>query len=78
MPSGAARLEGPMEEPLFVIWMYQTMHPEAESSINLRDKIKSAFIDMYHYELSEKEIDEWLRLDENLLSYGYEQFQAHH
>ena len=75
MPSGAARLEGPVEEPLFMIWMYQTMHPELPSAINLRDKIKEAFIDMYHYEMSDREIDDWLRLEENQISNGYDRFR---
>ena len=74
MPAGAARLEGPVEEPLFMMWMYQTMHPEIEPTVNLRNKIKDAFMVMYHYDISTEEIDAWLRLSENRLSAGYGRF----
>ncbi|MDR2504275.1 MAG: ABC transporter substrate-binding protein [Deltaproteobacteria bacterium] len=77
MPSGMARLEGPVEEPLLVMWLFQTLRPELAPHVDLRKKILEAFMVMYGYSISKEEIDAWLRLEENSLSHGYARFYAH-
>jgi iron complex transport system substrate-binding protein len=76
MPKGAARLEGPLEEHLLAIWTFQTVHLNAPFSHNLRDEIKKSYQEIWGYELTEGQIDEWLRLRENLASKGYGRFMG--
>jgi iron complex transport system substrate-binding protein len=74
MPRGSSRLEGPFEEPLFFLWLLQTLHPELPSNLSLRDEIKKTYLDVFNYMMTEDEVNSWLRLDENLLSEGYSHF----
>jgi iron complex transport system substrate-binding protein len=74
LPRGAARLEGPLEEHLALLWLLQTLRPEAPSSLNLRAEIRESYLNGFGYCMSDDEIDEWLRLKENLQSAGYAGF----
>jgi iron complex transport system substrate-binding protein len=71
MPRGGSRLEGPVEEPLFMMWLYQTLHVDAPLIFDLRNEIKNTYKQIYNYEMSENEIDEWLRISENCISSNY-------
>jgi iron complex transport system substrate-binding protein len=78
MPMGAMRLEGPVEEPLFLIWLGQTLHPGLGSGLSLRKRIREAYLEVFDYRMTEDEIDAWLRYAENRLSAGHEIFQRSH
>jgi iron complex transport system substrate-binding protein len=69
MPKGAMRLEGPVEEPLFVLWLGETLNPGA-SGLNIRQEIRRAYREVFGYSMSEDEIDDWLRFRENQDSEG--------
>jgi ABC-type Fe3+-hydroxamate transport system substrate-binding protein len=74
MPKGWARMEGPEEEHLFIIWLNQILRPELRFNINLRNEIKDTFFDIYGYTMNDNQIDEWLRMDENIVSSDYSKF----
>jgi iron complex transport system substrate-binding protein len=76
MPKGAARLEGPLEEHLLAIWAFQAAHLNAPFSHGLREEIKMSYREIWGYGLSDGQVDEWLRLKENLASKGYARFMA--
>jgi iron complex transport system substrate-binding protein len=71
MPRAGSRLEGPVEEPLFMLWLYETLHPEGERIADIRKEIKETYEDVYDYSMSEAEVDQWLRISENSLSKYY-------
>jgi iron complex transport system substrate-binding protein len=71
MPLGASRLEGPVEEPLSMLWLRLTMHPNLPTNLNIRDKIRQTYLDVYGYEMTEEEIDKWLQFEENSSSANY-------
>jgi iron complex transport system substrate-binding protein len=71
MPLGASRLEGPVEVPLSMLWQRLILFPEIPSGLNLRDEIRRTYLETYGHEMSEPEIDRWLRLEENFLSAHY-------
>jgi iron complex transport system substrate-binding protein len=73
MPSGGSRMEGPVEEPLLLLWLAELFHPE-EMPRRLRDEFKETYQEVYHYRLSNDEIDRTLFLKENSLSAGYGRF----
>jgi iron complex transport system substrate-binding protein len=75
MPLGASRLEGPVEFPLSMLWLIKILHPEWNSQLSLRDMVKETYLAVYGYEMSDFEIDHWLRLDENQDSAFYAQFR---
>jgi iron complex transport system substrate-binding protein len=77
MPMGAMRLEGPVEEPLFMAWMAQTLHPGAGGEIDLRREIGEAYLEAFGYQLSDEDIDGWLRFDENRSAPGHFVFGRH-
>ncbi|MDR1545921.1 MAG: ABC transporter substrate-binding protein [Deltaproteobacteria bacterium] len=74
MPLGASRLEGPVEAALSLLWLRLTMHPDAPSALDLRQKVRETYRDVYGYDMSDEEIDVWLRLEENSPSAFYGQF----
>lgn len=72
MPMGAMRLEGPVEEPLFLIWIYQILHQDLDKRFNLRNEIKRSYEEVFNYQMTVEDIDIWLRYNENTnLSYKY-------
>jgi iron complex transport system substrate-binding protein len=75
MPLGASRLEGPVELPLSLLWLSRILHPEWEGALNLREKIKETYLSVYGYEMTDDEIDHFLRLEENRGSAIYKQFE---
>jgi iron complex transport system substrate-binding protein len=74
MPLGASRLEGPVEVPLSMLWLREILNPFNPSNLNLRDKIRETYLDIYGYEVTESQIDTWLRLEENQDSAYYDRF----
>ena len=74
MPLGGARLEGPYEDYLLLLWTAAVMRPELPLSLDLRAEIKKSYLEAFGYGLSEDETDAWLRLAENLESAGYARF----
>jgi iron complex transport system substrate-binding protein len=73
MPSGGSRMEGPVEEPLLLLWMAELFHP-TNMPRRLRNELKETYQEVYRYELSDDEIDRTLFLKENMLSVGYDRF----
>jgi iron complex transport system substrate-binding protein len=71
MPATGSRIEGPIDEPLFKIWFFLTLHPEYKSSFDLRKEIRDLYFVTYGYLMTEEDIDLWLRLKENSISYNY-------
>jgi iron complex transport system substrate-binding protein len=74
MPLGAARMEGPYEDYLFLLWMALVLHQELNLDHDLRAEIRDSYQTAFDYEMSEDEIDAWLRLEENSFSSGYRGF----
>ena len=70
MPRGASRMEGPVEEPLLLLWLNQTLHMR-ETKISLASAVKQTYYDAYGYTLSEPQINAWLHMEENTASCGY-------
>jgi iron complex transport system substrate-binding protein len=60
--------------PLWARWTAELAHPERFSSSKLRALLRAHFATSYGYRLSEDEIDDLLRIDENKASSGYERF----
>ncbi len=77
IPSGASRMEGPIETPILLEWMAVLLHPELSSSFHLRETVRTTYNDVYGYNLSQKEIDKLLHLKENMQSAHYDIFQNH-
>ncbi|MDR1921229.1 MAG: ABC transporter substrate-binding protein [Candidatus Adiutrix sp.] len=71
MPLGAARLEGPYEDYLFLLWSALVMRPELDLELDLRSAVRETYLEAFGYEMSEDEIDAWLRFEENKFSAGY-------
>lgn len=71
MPLGASRLEGPVEVPLSMLWQRIVMFPTVGTKLNMRDKIRRTYLEVYGYEMSDQEIDNWLRMEENSVSSEY-------
>lgn len=65
MPLGAMRLEGPVEEPLFMAWMAMTLHPGSGGGLDLRREIRDSYSEAVGYHLTDDDIDNWLRYEEN-------------
>jgi ABC-type Fe3+-hydroxamate transport system substrate-binding protein len=75
MPLGASRMEGPFEDYLFLLWMALVLHQELNLDRDIRAEIKDSYQRAFDYEMSEDEIDAWLRLEENSFSTGYRKFE---
>jgi hypothetical protein len=58
-----------------MLWLRDVLHPEKPSKLNLREKLRETYKEIYDYRLSEDEIDNWLRLTENQDSAFYDMFK---
>ena len=74
IPRGGSFPNGLVEHPLFYMWMAQLIHPDLKLPVPLREEIKNAYREVYGYEISEAELDDYLHLEENSQSSGYEIF----
>ncbi|MCF8569889.1 ABC transporter substrate-binding protein [Gordonia sp. HY002] len=73
-PLGGYRWQVPSaESPLMWLWMNHILYP-GERSGELRSEMKSAFDDLFAYDISDDEIDQVLRLDLNREAADYDQF----
>ena len=71
MPLGASRLEGPVEVPLSILWQSLILRPSRPTALDMREEIQKTYLDVYGYKLSEAEVDNWLRMEENSNSVEY-------
>jgi iron complex transport system substrate-binding protein len=62
-----------VEDPLLLTWMAELFYPDAMPR-QLRDEYKETFQEVYHYSVSDDEIDKVIYLEENRHSAGYERF----
>jgi iron complex transport system substrate-binding protein len=76
MPVGASRMEGPVERPLLYNWILLITRPEIRPSISIRELIKTTYLEVYGYSMSDDELDEYLNLEENSVSANYEMLFA--
>ncbi len=74
MPSGTARMDGPIEAPLLAQWMAELINPAARPRQPLRAAIRDAYRTAFGYEASDDDIDRMLRIDDNRASAGYQRF----
>jgi iron complex transport system substrate-binding protein len=72
LPSHAFMNE-PVEDPLLLTWMAEVFYPEVVPR-RLRDEYKETYQEVYHYAISDDEIDRAICLEENRYSAGYERF----
>jgi len=75
MPIGVSRIEGLVEYPMVIRWMKDVVYP-SKNGISFRDYILSKFRDAYGYEMTDQDIDAFLRMKENASSANYDQFKA--
>jgi hypothetical protein len=62
-----------VEEPLMLRWFAEILYP-GQISGSLRTEYKKTYAEVYHYSVSDDEIDRTLYLKDNLQSAGYERF----
>lgn len=74
MPSGVARMSGPVEAPLLAQWMTELIDPAVRPRQPLRTAIRNAYRTAFGYEASDDDIDVVLRIDDNQASAGYRRF----
>jgi iron complex transport system substrate-binding protein len=74
LPSGVSRMEGPVERPILYSWMIQLLHPESNFPVSMRDRIQSTYQEVFGYNLSEDEIDDYLQTSQNYASKYYDMF----
>ncbi len=72
-PLGSARMTGLADEPLLQLWMAELLYPDLMPRL-FRNEFKSVYQEIYHYDLSDDEIDRNIFLNENRRSAGYERF----
>lgn len=75
MPTGASRMEGPVEAPILLEWMAVLLHPEIVSNFHPRQTIRQTYKEIYGFEISDDEIDKMLHIDENQISANYKIFK---
>lgn len=63
----------PVEDPLLLTWMAEVFYPDVMPR-RLRDQYKETYREVYHYAISDDEIDKAIYLDENRHSAGYDRF----
>jgi iron complex transport system substrate-binding protein len=63
----------PVEDPVLLSWMAEIFYPDVMPRA-LRNEYKKTYRDIYHYNISDDEIDKALYLGENRNSAGYERF----
>ncbi|MGP0082663.1 MAG: hypothetical protein ACLP0B_03400, partial [Steroidobacteraceae bacterium] len=64
-----------IDDPLLLAWMMEIFHPAKMPHLT-RDVYRATYQDAFHYTLSDEEIDQALRIEENNRSYGYDRFLA--
>jgi ABC-type Fe3+-hydroxamate transport system substrate-binding protein len=64
----------PVEDPLLLMWMAEIFYPDVMPR-RLRDEFKETYWDVYHYPISDDEIDKAIYWEENRFSAGYERFE---
>ncbi|MDR3261368.1 MAG: ABC transporter substrate-binding protein [Tannerella sp.] len=67
-------LGGPAENALLLRWFAEIFYPERTPCL-LRQKYREFYQEVYHYTLSDAEIDQSVFVEENRLSAGYERFR---
>jgi iron complex transport system substrate-binding protein len=75
MPSGLARMDGPVERPLFYLWICRLVYPGSGFGPDFRQVLFDTYRTVYGYELSSDEIAAMLHITENSLSHGYAVFK---
>lgn len=68
-----AVVNAPAEDPLLLLWMAELFYP-GQMPRGLRDEFREIYKNIYHYDITEEEIDRAIFLRENLGSAGYERF----
>jgi iron complex transport system substrate-binding protein len=63
----------PVEDPLLLMWMAEVFYPDIMPR-RLREEYKETYREVYHYAISDDEIDKAIYLEENRLSAGYDRF----
>jgi iron complex transport system substrate-binding protein len=63
----------PIEDPLLLTWMAEIIYPDIMPR-RLREEYKETYQEVYHYSISDNEIDKAIYLDENRQSAGYDRF----
>jgi iron complex transport system substrate-binding protein len=63
----------PVEDPLLLTWMAEVFYPDVMPR-RLREEYKETYREVYHYAISDDEIDKAIYLDENRYSAGYKRF----
>ena len=62
-----------VEDPILLTWMAEIFYPDTMPR-RLREKYKETYQEIYHYAISDDEIDKAIYLEENRHSAGYERF----
>lgn len=63
----------PVEDPLLLTWMAEVFYPDVMPR-RLREEYKETYQEVYHYSITDDEIDKAIYLEENRHSAGYERF----
>jgi len=66
-----------VDEPLILTWLTEILHPEMMPRLT-RAAYREAYTQVYHYDLTDDEIDRALFMKENCGSAGYERFARDH
>jgi len=74
LPNGICRMEGPVEEPILMLWLANVLYPNLQSDTTLRQYIVDTYQKIYNYTLNDIQIDELLQIQYNRGSNGYEIF----
>jgi len=64
-----------VDEPLLLTWLAEIFHPDSMPRMT-RAAYREAYAQVYHYDLTDDEIDHALFFKENSASAGYERFKA--
>lgn len=73
-PTGGARMEGLIEDPLMLQWLAEVIHPETAPR-RFRQDLKTAYAEVYGVALSDEAIDQTLHFDENAGASGFDRFR---
>ena len=63
----------PVEDRMLLTWMAEVFYPDVMPR-RVREGYKETYQEVYHYAISDDEIDKAIYLDENRLSAGYDRF----
>ena len=75
MPRGAARMAGPVERPLLVLWTCLVLHPEVRPLNPFREEVRDTYKETFDFGMSEAQLDAFLNIKQNAGSFGYERFK---